>query len=245
MTTPEPPAPGSPRPPRRRQEGPRPRRSRPARRDHLGASCWSRRSCCRCSSGRPPSWPSSRSPWWWRSGSCTGDCRAKGIDIPEQPLMLGGVVMVVVAYFWGAPAAGHRDRGHRARRSCSGCCAAASTATSRTRRPRSSRWSTSRSSARSWRCCSPRAGQPRRSASTLDDHGVRGVITFIAITVASDTGGYIAGVLFGKHPMARVISPEEVVGGLRRLAGRVRRRGRLAGHLPSSAATGGSACSSA
>ena len=29
---------------------------------------------------------------------------AKGIDIPEQPLMLGGVVMVVVAYVWGAPA---------------------------------------------------------------------------------------------------------------------------------------------
>src|SRR3954464_8830161 len=29
---------------------------------------------------------------------------AKGIDLPEQPLMIGGVVMVVVAYFWGAPA---------------------------------------------------------------------------------------------------------------------------------------------
>ena len=29
---------------------------------------------------------------------------AKGYDLPEQPLMLGGVVMVVVAYFSGAPA---------------------------------------------------------------------------------------------------------------------------------------------
>ncbi len=29
---------------------------------------------------------------------------AKGIDIPEQPLMAGGVVMVAVAYCWGAPA---------------------------------------------------------------------------------------------------------------------------------------------
>src|SRR3954470_10000197 len=29
---------------------------------------------------------------------------AKGIDLPEQPLMLGGTVMVVVAYFWGPPA---------------------------------------------------------------------------------------------------------------------------------------------
>src|ERR1041384_2903375 len=29
---------------------------------------------------------------------------AKQIDIPEQPLMVGGVVMVGVAYFFGAPA---------------------------------------------------------------------------------------------------------------------------------------------
>ena len=29
---------------------------------------------------------------------------AKDIDLPEQPLMIGGVVMVVVAYTWGAPA---------------------------------------------------------------------------------------------------------------------------------------------
>ena len=29
---------------------------------------------------------------------------AKSIDIPEQPLMVGGVTMVAVAYFWGAPA---------------------------------------------------------------------------------------------------------------------------------------------
>src|SRR5690606_2359328 len=29
---------------------------------------------------------------------------AKGIDIPEEPLMLGGAVMVVVAYLYGAPA---------------------------------------------------------------------------------------------------------------------------------------------
>ncbi len=29
---------------------------------------------------------------------------AKGIDLPEQPLMAGAVVMVVVAYFWGTDA---------------------------------------------------------------------------------------------------------------------------------------------
>ena len=43
----------------------------------------------------------------------------------------------------------------------------------------------------------------------VDDNGVRAIIVFIAITVASDTGGYVAGVLFGKHPMAPVISPKK------------------------------------
>ena len=32
---------------------------------------------------------------------------------------------------------------------------------------------------------------------------------FILVTIASDIGGYIAGVLFGKHPMAPVISPKK------------------------------------
>ena len=32
---------------------------------------------------------------------------------------------------------------------------------------------------------------------------------FIAVTAASDIGGYAAGVLFGKHPMAPVISPKK------------------------------------
>ena len=30
--------------------------------------------------------------------------RAQDIDLPEQPLMVGGVVMVAVAYFYGTPA---------------------------------------------------------------------------------------------------------------------------------------------
>ncbi len=48
---------------------------------------------------------------------------------------------------------------------------------------------------------------------TLDfdrwDAGVKGIVVFILVTVASDTGGYAAGVLFGKHPMAPVISPKK------------------------------------
>jgi len=48
-----------------------------------------------------------------------------------------------------------------------------------------------------------------REGAGLDDNGVAGVITFILVTIASDTGGYAAGVLFGKHPMAPVISPKK------------------------------------
>lgn len=35
------------------------------------------------------------------------------------------------------------------------------------------------------------------------------VLCFLILVVCSDTGGYIAGVLFGKHPMARAISPKK------------------------------------
>jgi phosphatidate cytidylyltransferase len=35
------------------------------------------------------------------------------------------------------------------------------------------------------------------------------VVTFMLIVVMSDTGGYVAGVLFGKHPMAPKISPKK------------------------------------
>jgi phosphatidate cytidylyltransferase len=48
-----------------------------------------------------------------------------------------------------------------------------------------------------------------RTGAGLDDKGVAGVITFILVTIASDTGGYAAGVLFGRHPMAPVISPKK------------------------------------
>ena len=46
-------------------------------------------------------------------------------------------------------------------------------------------------------------------------------VTLLAV-VLSDTGGYAAGVLFGKHPMAPVGQPEEVLGGLRRLGAGLR-----------------------
>lgn len=42
-----------------------------------------------------------------------------------------------------------------------------------------------------------------------EDDGARRVTVFILATVASDVGGYVAGVLFGKHPMAPTISPKK------------------------------------
>lgn len=42
-----------------------------------------------------------------------------------------------------------------------------------------------------------------------DDDGPKRVVTFIVVTVASDIGGYIAGVTAGRHPMAPTISPKK------------------------------------
>jgi phosphatidate cytidylyltransferase len=42
-----------------------------------------------------------------------------------------------------------------------------------------------------------------------EDDGIWRVITFILVTIASDIGGYAAGVLLGRHPMAPVISPKK------------------------------------
>jgi phosphatidate cytidylyltransferase len=43
----------------------------------------------------------------------------------------------------------------------------------------------------------------------VPDDGVARVLVFIATVVCSDVGGYAAGVLFGRHPMAPSISPKK------------------------------------
>jgi phosphatidate cytidylyltransferase len=130
---------------------------------------------------------------------------AQDIDLPEQPLMVGGVVMVVVAYLNGA--------------------AALVTATAVTAL-----------AVMLWLLRRGVDGYVRNATASvftvvylpflgsfvalmlaeggttgggLDDDGVLGIITFILVTMASDIGGYVAGVLFGKHPMAPVISPKK------------------------------------
>lgn len=41
------------------------------------------------------------------------------------------------------------------------------------------------------------------------DDGPARIVTFIVLTIGNDIGGYIAGVLFGRHPMAPSISPKK------------------------------------
>jgi phosphatidate cytidylyltransferase len=131
---------------------------------------------------------------------------ANGIDIPEQPLMAGGVVMVAVAYFWGAPALVTATAVTALvvmlwllRRGVDGFVQNASAAVfTLVYVPFLG----------SFVALMLAEGGHRLAANHVDD-GVRGIITFILVTIASDIGGYVAGVLFGRHPMAPVISPKK------------------------------------
>jgi len=42
-----------------------------------------------------------------------------------------------------------------------------------------------------------------------EDRGALAIVTFVLVTIASDIGGYAVGVLAGRHPMAPVISPKK------------------------------------
>ncbi len=121
---------------------------------------------------------------------------ARGIDIPQEPLMVGGVVMVVVAYVFGAPAL--------------------VTATA-----------VSALVTMLWLLRRGVDGYVQNATAAVftliyipflgsfvalllaEDQGTKAILTFVIVTVASDIGGYAAGVLFGKHQMAPVISPKK------------------------------------
>jgi phosphatidate cytidylyltransferase len=47
-----------------------------------------------------------------------------------------------------------------------------------------------------------------------EERGSARLVTFLLIVVMNDTGGYVAGVLFGKHPMVPKISPKKSWEGL-------------------------------
>jgi phosphatidate cytidylyltransferase len=131
--------------------------------------------------------------------------QAQGIDLPEQPLMLGGAAMVVLAYFYGAPALVTATAVTALvtmlwllRRGIDGYVKNATAAVfTVVYVPFLASF------------VALMLAEGGRDGAGLDDLGVGGVITFILVTIASDTGGYAAGVLFGKHPMAPVISPKK------------------------------------
>ncbi|WP_091123253.1 phosphatidate cytidylyltransferase [Nocardioides terrae] len=130
---------------------------------------------------------------------------AKGIDLPEQPLMAGGVVMVVVAYAWGAEALVTAT-----------AVTALVTMLWLLRRGVDGYVKTATGSVFTL-VYLPFLGSfvalMLAEGGTWDetgiDDGVKGIITFVLVTIASDIGGYVAGVLFGRHPMAPVISPKK------------------------------------
>lgn len=135
---------------------------------------------------------------------------AKNIDIPEQPLMIGGVVMVGVAYYWGANALTTATAVSALvimlwllRRGVDGFVKNATAAVfTLVYVPFLG----------SFVALMLSEGGDWDARSILDGHlddGVKGIIVFILVTIASDIGGYVAGVLFGKHPMAPVISPKK------------------------------------
>jgi phosphatidate cytidylyltransferase len=130
---------------------------------------------------------------------------AREIDLPEQPIMVGGVVMVFVAYFFGAPAL-VTATGVTAlvimlwllRRGVEGYVKNATASVfTLVYLPFLASF----------------VGLLLAEGGAWDferwDDGVKAVVTFILVTIASDIGGYVAGVLFGKHPMAPVISPKK------------------------------------
>ena len=138
--------------------------------------------------------------WELRQGLLAHD-----IDLPEQPLMLGGAVMVVVAYLYGTDAL--------------------VTATAVTalivmlwllRRGIDGYVKTATASVFTL-VYVPFLGsfvalmlsEGGLDGGGLDNDGVQGILVFILVTISSDIGGYVAGVLFGKHPMAPVISPKK------------------------------------
>lgn len=133
---------------------------------------------------------------------------AKDLDLPEQPLMVGGVVMVVVAFLWGAEALVTATAVSALvimlwllRRGVEGYVRNATASVfALIYLPFLASFVA---------LMLAEDGRPSWLDDGPVDYGVLGVLTFILVTIASDIGGYTAGVLFGRHPMAPVISPKK------------------------------------
>lgn len=131
--------------------------------------------------------------------------KVKGIRLPQPPLMAGSAAMILSAYFWGTDAM---------------VIATALTALL------TLLWLLRRGVDGFVRDATASLfallylpflasfvalllSEGGRTGGGFDDDGVRAVIAFVGVTIASDIGGFVAGVLFGKHKMTPVISPKK------------------------------------
>jgi phosphatidate cytidylyltransferase len=130
---------------------------------------------------------------------------SKEIDLPEQPLIVGGAAMVITAFVWGPVAL------------LSTTALTVLTAMLWLLRRGVTGYVQNATAAVFTLIYLPflasfvallLAEQGAPGSFGLDN-GVRGIVTFIALAVASDTGGYLAGIFFGKHKMAPEISPKK------------------------------------
>jgi phosphatidate cytidylyltransferase len=130
-----------------------------------------------------------------------GTLRVTGVRPPLLPLLAGGTAMEVVAWFWGPEAL-----------SLSLLATVLAVLV--------------------WRLADGPAGyQPDVSAATLiavyvpflagfaallaaEPDGHWRVLLMLAVVVLTDTGGYVAGVFLGRHPMAPAVSPKKSWEGL-------------------------------
>jgi len=129
----------------------------------------------------------------WELGQAFG---TGGIRLTREPIWVGGVVMVLAAYLWGAPAmvtaAAVTALGSMLWRLRGGVAGYVMDATA----------------AVFTIFYVPFLGG-FVALLLAEDKGELAVVTFIVVTIASDIGGYAVGVLAGKHPMAPVISPKK------------------------------------
>jgi phosphatidate cytidylyltransferase len=126
----------------------------------------------------------------------TGALAQRGVQVPTEPLYVGAVAMLFGAWFGGAP-------------------------------PLATGLAVTALAVMLWRLRGGVDGFVRDATAGVftavyvpflagfvvmlirPEDGEWRVLTFILVTIASDIGGYAAGVLFGKHPMAPVISPKK------------------------------------
>ncbi len=129
--------------------------------------------------------------WELAQAFATGDIR-----LTREPLWIGGTLMVLVAYVWGAPSL---------------VTATAVTVLScMLWRLRGGIYGYVRDvTATAFTAFYVPFLGGFVALMLAEPAGEKAIVTFIVVTIASDIGGYAVGVLAGKHPMAPVISPKK------------------------------------